>query len=94
MAFGETRQQALDRARTQASTLLDSYTQNFTRCPAACPSKILDPEPDYDSSAPAYSPAPDASDIFSCTIQLSRRVTLTCGSDGSGGTGVPATTGP
>lgn len=83
IALGETRQQAADRARTQAATLLDSYTQNFTACPAACPSKSLDVEPDYDAAPPSYSPAPDAADIYSCTVQVARRVTLSCGSDGS-----------
>ena len=88
VALGETRQQAIDRARAQASTLLDSYTQNFTTCPAACPSKTVDIGPDYDAGPPAFAPAPNAADIFSCTVQLARVVTLTCGSDGS--TSAPA----
>lgn len=82
-AIGASRVDALNKAREQAQTLLDAYTGAFTSCPAQCPVKTVDAEPDYDGAPPHYAAVTDAPDVWSCTASVSRSVHLTCGSDGS-----------
>ena len=77
-ANGASRMQALSRAREQAQTILDSWMQALTTCPASCPLKELDSDPDYDAGPPAYAPLPDAADVLVCTVQVARVVRLTC----------------
>lgn len=77
-ANGPTKGQALDRARSQAQTLLDSYTFGLTKCPAECAVVSVDSDPDYDSKAPAYETVSDAPGVFVCTVEVSRVITLTC----------------
>lgn len=87
-ANGNSKSQALDRARAQAQTLLDAMMEQFTTCPGACPVKSVLPEPDFDSSAPVYSASPDVSVVFICTVAQGRVVTVQCSSEDTGsGTG-------
>jgi hypothetical protein len=79
-AIGSSKGEAFERACAQAQTLLDGYSDAATVCPAACPDKSMDLEPDYHSAAPIYGPVPDAPGLFSCTVQMSRVIILTCGS--------------
>jgi hypothetical protein len=77
-AIGSTKFEAFERACAQAQTLLDGYVDSSTSCPAQCSEKSVDMEPDYHSAAPSYAAPPDAANLFSCTVQMSRVVTLTC----------------
>ena len=80
-ANGPSKEQALDRARIQAQTLLDSYAYTLVKCPKECANVTAEADPDYDSAVPTYVPVPDASGIFVCTVELSRLVNVTCASD-------------
>ncbi|MBS2021386.1 MAG: hypothetical protein JST92_03180 [Deltaproteobacteria bacterium] len=47
----------------------------------------LEAEPVYDAGPPTYAPVDGVAGVFTCTVQLSRVIHLTCSSDGSGTTG-------
>ncbi len=58
--------------------MLDSQVMSRPACPAECPTISVDAEPDYDSQPPSYVSDPNVPFVFTCTIEVSRVVNVTC----------------